>query len=549
MSEALHEFREAYERSFVQMDLQAALVDASGRIVLATDTLAAQLLHEPESLRSAALDTIFSPRNPAWLSREIRAAASSGVWTGDAILKNADGTEWWAHIQACRAPNLPGAEGELLLQVEDVTERIEITTALMKRAEELYDRNSELEIIGKVGKLLLANTDLESRLNAVLREAAQSIQANTGMFFIKDRSTDRLACRAVCGEMAPTTAIGFQVELDQPSLAAYAVRTRQTQSIKDVSAEENVLREAARSLGVKSALGVPMIACDEAFGALLLGSNRTRSFSSEEIVLVEIITNHAAFAIYNSFLGEDVALSRAWCQRASRLASVGEMLAGASHSFGNVLMALQGTVESARAAALGSAPKEEVVGKLERAAEHVNRGSEIIRRLLSFSQGVEEAPKGVTLHDTVEAAIELCRTHPAARHRAITDAVPCDLPLVEARPGPLQEVVLNLVLNALQATGPNGEVRVEAEVDESEPCVYLRVIDNGFGMSPETASQAFEPFFSTKGGTGLGLPTSAAAIHRMGGLITVDSRLGEGTTFTVRLNLKNQATSTDQQAA
>jgi len=98
---------------------------------------------------------------------------------------------------------------------------------------------------------------------------------------------------------------------------------------------------------------------------------------------------------------------------------------------------------------------------------------------------------------------------------------------------------LNLLLNALQATEPGGEVRIEAEARPEDGIVCLRVSDNGPGIPAHLVDRIFEPFFSTKGGTGLGLATSAAAVHRMGGTITVDSEPGKGAVFTVRLNLRD----------
>ena len=630
--------------------LQAIVVDWAGRIAGATPRMDEVFAGPGNSLVSRLFDSLFSLRNPPWLSSQIRKRAAECSWTGDVVLRKCDNSECWAHLQAHRLPDATPSAVRLLVIVEDVTERVELADMLLRRAQELYDRNWELELIGRIGRLLLANTDLESALNGVLREVVRSVRADGGLIFVKDRHTDRLVCRAVCGATAPRSLLGFSVGPEEACLTTETVRTRTTQMAPDVTKDPRVAQQLAAGCRVRSLLSVPITAGDKSFGALLVGRHRVGLFADEEVRLVEVITNHAAFAIYNSFLGEDVALSRAYWQRtfdaiddllavvdrdgtivrvneplarllgrsapelvgeecsmlhdkldpkavreladagrpvffgdqefcgeiceasafpltdasgrveaivfhgkiktserrlhdefrrASRLASVGELLAGAAHSFGNVLTAIKCTLGSARSALRDSAGPQDPGRRIDDALEHAARGSEIVRRLLNFSRGTEEPPSAVSLAEVVDAALALSTAHPAAKQRTITNLVPRDLPHVQANQGPLQEVVLNLLLNALQATEPGGEVRIEAEARPEDGIVCLRVSDNGPGIPAHLIDRIFEPFFSTKGGTGLGLATSAAAVHRMGGTITVDSEPGKGAVFTVRLNLRD----------
>lgn len=516
---------------FSEMDIQAVLVDPLGRIVYANPRARALLGVPPGSPAPPTLSSVLSPRNPEWLSREIRKSGARGGWSGDAVFTRLDGTERWIHVQASRLPCLTASDGDVLLLLEDVSERVEIANALMWRAEELYDRNWELEVIGSVVKLMIASSDLESRLMAMLSQAARSVDADGGLVFIKRRDSDNLECRCGYGLGLDRLAVGTAVGPNDVSLAAHTVRMGRTQVVPDVSAEPHALRGLAAQFGIWSALSVPITVNDQAFGALMLGSaKRHRQFAPREIKLVEIIADHASSAICNALLSDDI-------HRSARLASVGELLSGAAHSFGNVLMAIQGTLEAAKRALGVPEDSAEAATRLDQAQQHVANGSEIIHRLLSFSRGAGGGLGRVSLRQVTVAALDLCREHPAARRRTIENLTPVDTPRVRAQPGPLQEVILNLVLNALQATGEGGRVTIDSRVLEDPGCVALRVTDDGCGMSPDTLAHAFEPFFSTKGGTGLGLPASAAAVHRMGGAITVESAVGEGTTFTVRLKI------------
>ena len=102
--------------------------------------------------------------------------------------------------------------------------------------------------------------------------------------------------------------------------------------------------------------------------------------------------------------------------------------------------------------------------KIDAATAQVERGSDLVHRLMEFSRGGEAITSRVNLREPVESILELCRAHPAAKQRTINNLIPDHIPSVTAHTGSLQEIVLNLVLNALQATDPGGEIRIEAEV-------------------------------------------------------------------------------------
>jgi two-component system, NtrC family, sensor histidine kinase HydH len=125
---------------------------------------------------------------------------------------------------------------------------------------------------------------------------------------------------------------------------------------------------------------------------------------------------------------------------------------------------------------------------------------------------------------------------PTARQAAIEikPYVPADLPAVAIDRELFQQALLNLLLNAKQAMPEGGELTVQAEPAPGE--VWLSLIDTGQGMPPEVLAKVFRPFFSTKpGGTGLGLPTTRRIVEAHGGRIEVQSELGRGTKFTIRL--------------
>jgi len=194
---------------------------------------------------------------------------------------------------------------------------------------------------------------------------------------------------------------------------------------------------------------------------------------------------------------------------------------------------------------LGGGPysmvREEVLsatGAVGRSCEKIQR---VIQDLRAFSTGAGGELRGeVTLAQVVADAVEIIRAHGRYGNISLQSRLEDDLPKVTGNQHQLGQVVVNLLLNGMQAMpeGREGVVAIEAEADVAHNEVALRVIDNGEGIAPEHLSQLVEPFFSTrmeKGGSGLGLYISNFIIAEHGGRLEFDSRVGQGTTITIRL--------------
>ncbi|MCL5102851.1 MAG: HAMP domain-containing histidine kinase [Armatimonadetes bacterium] len=236
----------------------------------------------------------------------------------------------------------------------------------------------------------------------------------------------------------------------------------------------------------------------------------------------------------NRRLEEEIKRLQERVEQVSSWACLGELHAGAAHSFGNVMTSIQATLESASLKLGRGQTGAEIEKKVNMALQLAKDGGELVRQLLSFSGNKKSKSCRISLVRAAEAAVAMCRNHPAARQRTITNLISPNAPCVEGHPGPLQEVIFSLVLNSLQATGPGDNVRIEAE-ECPDGGVELRVIDNGPGMDAEVLSHAFEPFFSTKGSSGLGLSTCSGLVRFMDGTMAVESEVGKGTTVRVRL--------------
>jgi signal transduction histidine kinase len=216
-----------------------------------------------------------------------------------------------------------------------------------------------------------------------------------------------------------------------------------------------------------------------------------------------------------------------------RLALIGEVVAGVVHELASPLDGVRNSFRILRRDPKGFLERE---GLMELMEEALDRMASISKRLLTLARAPEIDRRPVSISEVVERAVT------DLRHRVDAGGVPLecrlaeDLPPVQADRIALTEVMANLLANALDAVEGVGEVKVETS--NSQGGVEIRVIDTGPGIPAAARSRLFEPFHSTKPvgrGTGLGLAISKRLVEAHGGSIAVESRVGEGTTVTVRL--------------
>ncbi|MHC1791418.1 sensor histidine kinase [Solidesulfovibrio sp.] len=225
-----------------------------------------------------------------------------------------------------------------------------------------------------------------------------------------------------------------------------------------------------------------------------------------------------------------------------KLAAVGEQAAGVAHEINNpvaIMMEEAGWVLDILTGDDFAAPDN--VAEMRRALAQIRlqgtRCKDITHRLLTFARRPDETRSDVDLNVLAEEMVALSekRTRTASV-RVTTDLAP-DLPLVAGSASQLQQVLLNLINNALDAMAPNGgELTITTR--PAGPMATLSVADSGHGIPPAVLDRVFEPFFTTKAvgkGTGLGLSICAGIVRKLGGEITVTSRPHQGATFHVSL--------------
>lgn len=230
-------------------------------------------------------------------------------------------------------------------------------------------------------------------------------------------------------------------------------------------------------------------------------------------------------------------------RQAQKMEAIGQLAGGIAHDFNNLLSVIHGFTEIVQS----STSDPDSVENLEEVKKAAERATRLTQQLLAFSRREVVAPRVLQLNEVVSDTEKMLRRMIGEDVRLVFK--PKTVPTVKIDPGQLEQVVLNLVVNARDAMPRGGELTIETDavaISEAGPeidlpsghFVVLSVRDTGTGIDPEILPRVFEPFFTSKArgeGTGLGLATVYGAVQQAGGHITVSSAIGEGTLFSVYL--------------
>ncbi|MBI5386644.1 MAG: response regulator [Verrucomicrobia bacterium] len=233
-------------------------------------------------------------------------------------------------------------------------------------------------------------------------------------------------------------------------------------------------------------------------------------------------------------------------RQSQKLEAIGQLASGVAHDFNNILTIMQGYASRL----LAKTPREDQRDDMEQILNSAERAAALTKQLLAFSRKQTLQPRPLDLRETV-ANMSRMFERLIGENISLKVRRPDTLPAVNADASMMEQVLLNLAVNARDAMPEGGELRVETDavsvdavyaekVAQARPgnFVRLKVADTGCGMAPATLSRIFEPFFTTKGpgkGTGLGLATVYGIVQQHAGWVEVESQVGCGTTFAILL--------------
>ncbi len=281
---------------------------------------------------------------------------------------------------------------------------------------------------------------------------------------------------------------------------------------------------------------IPLRDSSKMVGFLALGrKNSLEPFFAEDLVLLEALAAEASVALENARLYQELKRSQDIISRADRLSALGTLAAGIAHEIRNPLVAIQTFFQLAPNRL---ADEEFFTSFLSLTSNEVKRISDLITELLSFARSPTRSLALLNLNETVDRVVTLLEPE-ARKHRLrLTRQLASDLPSVLADADQIKQVLINLVLNAIQATPAGGAVTVTSRPLRhlEVPGAQLEIADTGIGIARDQLGHIFDPFFTTKDkGTGLGLAIVHQIVREHGGTVAVDSCPGGGTTFLIEI--------------
>ncbi|UCG56731.1 MAG: PAS domain-containing protein [Phycisphaerales bacterium] len=239
-------------------------------------------------------------------------------------------------------------------------------------------------------------------------------------------------------------------------------------------------------------------------------------------------------------INEMLKMSRVEMAQREKMVAIGQMATGIAHEIGNPLASLSSVVQYLGRTAKAHEEKEQLLA----IRYQVNRISNILKRMLSLSRPATAEHKWVDLNELIDNTLSLVKFDKRVRSVTVKNITCPDLPMVWLNPQLLEQVLLNIIINALDAMDAKRSQQehvLEITRQSDNGTIEIRVSDTGVGMSPEVCKRAFESFFTTKEigkGTGLGLFISYNLVTEMDGTIAMDSEPDNGTTVAIRLPIR-----------
>jgi PAS domain S-box-containing protein len=293
--------------------------------------------------------------------------------------------------------------------------------------------------------------------------------------------------------------------------------------------------------GAVSYLGVPIFSSRQVVvGHLAVMDAKALPPDALAIQVLEIFAHRVGAELERSRTAEQL-------RQAQKMEAIGRLSAGIAHDFNNLLTVIRGNASLLRLGGMSAAETSAAVADVEHAANH---GANLTRQLLTFSRQHPFEPRGLELNEVVRGAVQLLARLIGENIALKLDCAPGNI-FVTADPGMVEQVLLNLAINARDAMPTGGRLTLStATLSVSRPpflspqgvepgdYAVLTVADSGTGIAREHLPQIFEPFFTTKPegkGTGLGLATVFGIVQQHRGFIDVESEVGRGTIFRVHL--------------
>jgi len=559
-------FRDITERRQAERDIsfQAHLLDTVEQAVIASDLEGvviywnqfAQKIYgwsAEEAVDRKIMDLTKPETSPSQV-REIMSRVREGRgWSGEVVVTRKDGTAFPASVTNSPVFNDRGAVIGMVGISQNISERKRAEQALVEaneRAIREYERL--LDRIAELAESLGTARDLLTIYRALYSFAVVSVPC-TGFFvslYDAKRNVRLPGYARSDGEEIDISSLPPMEMAGSPNSRAIMTGT----VIIEDDFQAAMAGKPIINVGLdknpdlpQSCLIAPMAVMGRVVGTVEAQTYATAAYTKEHATAMRMAANLAANAVENVRLLQQEHEREEQLRQSQKLESVGRLAGGIAHDFNNMLTAISGYSELTLRHLDTDNPLRRNVEEIKKASE---RSAALTHQLLAFSRRQVLQSKIFNLNEVINDTIRMFRRL-IGENINLDAALDTKLGRVEADPGQMTQVLMNLVVNARDAMPEGGSLTIKTvnvEVDENfagrhtpmTPGSYilLSVADTGRGIDPKNREHIFEPFFTTKQvgeGTGLGLATVYGIIKQSGGFIWVYSEMGQGTTFEIYL--------------
>ena len=464
---------------------------------------------------------------------------------------------------------------------------------LQQRTDALTRSVGELQALEEVARAVNSSLDLDTVLTTVVGRAVLLSQADEGMIYEFDETEQVFVPKSAFGMSAERVEAlrERRIKLGETHLGRSAI-ARAPVYVADVQQDPSVPHAARTLPGIHAVLAVPLLREDKVVGGLVIRRRSGAGFAPTIPTLMQTFAAQSVLAIENARLFQELAARGEEARRAhaaaenaladlrraqdrliqaEKMASLGQLTAGIAHEIKNPLnfvnnfaglsVELLDELKEAAAPALAALDEErladldEIVatltGNLEKIVEHGRRADGIVKSMLEHSRGESGDRRSIDLNALVEEALNLAYHGARAQDQNFNITLERDfgptIAPIELAPQDITRVLLNLFANGFYAAtkrkrdgaAPDFRPTLKVATRDLGDAVEIRIRDNGTGIPPEIRDRLFQPFFTTKPtgeGTGLGLSISYdIVVQQHGGMIAIDSQVGEFTEFAIHL--------------
>jgi two-component system NtrC family sensor kinase len=399
-------------------------------------------------------------------------------------------------------------------------------------------------VLREISASIHSETRVKDVLDIIVKKSVHALNARGAAIRILNLETHQLELFAAYGDGGLGERLYARGPISDEKIFTDIYRSKRIIIMRDILNDPRIqYPKEAWADGFRMAIDAPLTIGTDTLGILRIYFSEQREFSEEVLNCITMIAGLGAFAIDRTkLIEEQQSRYDHLALQTEKLSALGRMAAGIAHEINNPLAGI--LLFSSNM--LKKAPKEGPFKEgLELIVQETIRCKRIIQELLEFSRESEPHMTQSNVNEIIEKTLHILENEFHLRHITLEKQLFAEMPDTLLDKDQIEQVFVNLLLNALQATADHGVITIRSYLSPDRERLKCEIEDTGCGIPPEHMSKIFEPFFSTKPkGTGLGLAVSFGIIQKHRGRIYASGdRGGKGATFTIEIPISHGASS------